>query len=76
MSKKIKKSSIIVGALLVYTTVIAFYFLVFSDKGFDMEYYLTIGFSYVIIYLLWIVLRRREKIAKKRGDSIINKKEK
>lgn len=76
MSNKKRKSSIIVGALLAYTTVVAFYFLVLSERENDMEHYLTIGFSYVIIYLLWIVLRRRERLAKEREDSLTHKKEK
>lgn len=70
MKKKYRKSSLIVGALLVYTTAVAIYFLLILDRENTMEHYFTIGFSYVIIYLLWLVLRRREKLTQEREDSI------
>ena len=40
-----------------------------------MEHYLTIGFSYVIIYVLWLVLRKKEQLAQKRKEGI-NQKDK
>ncbi|WP_245531226.1 hypothetical protein [Bacteroides sp.] len=72
MKKKRKKSNWIVGALLIYTTLVAFYFLVFVERQNTMEEYLTIGFSYLIILILWFVLRKKEKYAQEREKEMGN----
>ena len=76
MGKKRKKANLIVGALLISTTVVACYFLIYLDRENTLEEYLTMGFSYVIILILWFVLRRKEKYAREREDEMnnINKK--
>ena len=39
-----------------------------------MEKYLTVGLSYVIIALLWMVLRKKEKAQERREHDLENKK--
>ena len=48
-------------ALLVYTTAMAAYFLPKNTEISDTEKWITFGASYVIIALLWYVLRLKEK---------------
>jgi hypothetical protein len=48
-------------ALFVYTTAMAAYFLPKNTEISDTEKWITFGASYVIIALLWYVLRLKEK---------------
>lgn len=59
--RKFRKSLWLPLALWVYTTAMAIYFLPRNTQVSDTEKYLTLGFSYVIIVLLWWVLRLKEK---------------
>ena len=59
--RKYKKSTLLPVALLIYTTVMAAYFVPRNTEISDTEKYITIGVSYLIIILLWIVLRKQEK---------------
>ena len=36
----------------------------------DIEKYITIGVSYVILFLLWWVLRRKENLKRQREEDI------
>lgn len=74
MSKKYKKSNLIVGALLIYTTFVAIYFVFISDVAMDMERTLTIVFSYAIIAILGVVLRKKERLKNDREDDLNNNK--
>lgn len=76
MSKKYKKSNLIVGALLIYTTFVAIYFVFISDVAMDMERTLTIVFSYAIIAILGVVLRKKERLKNDREDDLNNNKKK
>jgi len=59
--RKYRKSTWLPLALFVYTTAMAIYFLPRNTQVSDTEKYLTLGFSYVVIALLWWVLRQKEK---------------
>ena len=61
MKKKIKKSTWMPLALLVYTTAMAVYFLPKNTEISDTEKWVTFGASYLIVALLWYVLRLKEK---------------
>ena len=61
MKKKIKKSTWMPLALLVYTTAMAVYFLPKNTEVSDTEKWVTFGASYLIVALLWYVLRLKEK---------------
>lgn len=68
--KKYKRSVWLPLLLLLYTTGMAIYFLPRNTEISDTEKYCTIGFSYVIIALLWFLLRRKEKMAEKREEDL------
>ena len=61
MRKKIRKSVWMPLALLVYTTGMALYFLPRNTEISATEKWVTIGAAYVIIALLWYVLRLKER---------------
>lgn len=57
-------------ALLVYTTAMAAYFLPKNTEISDTEKWVTFGASYVIVGLLWYVLRLKEQRLEKRNKEI------
>ena len=57
-------------ALLVYTTAMAAYFLPKNTEISDTEKWVTFGASYVIVGLLWYVLRMKEQRLEKRNKEI------
>ena len=70
--RKFKKSTWMPLALLVYTTAMAIYFLPKNSEISDTEKWVTFGASYVIIGLLWYVLRMKEKRLEQRNKEIEN----
>ena len=68
--RKVKRSVWLPLVLLVYTTGMAIYFLPHNTQISDTEKWGTIGLSYVIIALLWFVLRKREKAVAQREEDI------
>ena len=67
MSKKIRKSTWLPLVLLVYTIGMAAYFLPQNTEISDTEKYATFGASFVIVGLLWYVLRKKEEMADRRN---------
>ena len=57
-------------ALLVYTTAMAAYFLPKNTEISDTEKWVTFVASYVIVGLLWYVLRLKEQRLEKRNKEI------
>jgi uncharacterized membrane protein YdjX (TVP38/TMEM64 family) len=68
--KKFKKSTWMPLALLIYTTAMAAYFLPKNSEISDTEKWVTFGASYVIIGVLWYVLRLKERRLEKRNKEI------
>lgn len=68
--KKLKKSTWLISLLLVYVTAMAVYFLPRNTQTGDMEKKLTVLGAYVIVALLWFVLRRKERLAAERERDI------
>ena len=58
--------------LLIYTTGMAIYFLPRNTEISDTEKWLTIGTAYLIVALLWWVLRKKEKLMEQRNKDIEN----
>lgn len=70
MRKKIKKSTGLTVALLIYVTATAAYFLPRNTEISLTEKYVTVAASYVIVLVLWLVLRKKEALQRKRfGES-------
>lgn len=65
MRKKIKKSTGLTIALLIYVSITAAYFLPHNTEISEIEKYVTVGVSYLIVGLLWWVLRKKESLQRK-----------
>ena len=75
--KKIKRSTGVALAFLIYVSVTAAYLLPRNTEVSQTEKYLTVAGSYVIVLLLWLVLRKKEQMrerCKKDEQSIHLKK--
>ncbi|WP_321518504.1 hypothetical protein [uncultured Bacteroides sp.] len=70
--KKFKKSTWLCGALFIYVTVMAIYLVPRNHNISELEKYLTVAASYVVVALLWFVLRRKERLADERRKDKCN----
>ena len=66
--KKFKKSTGLTVALLIYVSATAAYFLPRNTEISNTEKYLTVIASYVIVLVLWLVLRKKEEFQRKRRE--------
>lgn len=66
--KKIKKSTGVALAFLVYVTATAAYFLPRNTIISNTEKYVTVAASYIIVFVLWLVLRKKEELQRKRRE--------
>lgn len=66
--KKIKRSTKIAIAFLVYVSVTAAYLLPRNTEISQTEKYLTVAGSYIIVALLWLVLRKKEQMRVRREN--------
>ncbi|WP_300697725.1 hypothetical protein [uncultured Bacteroides sp.] len=63
--RKLKKSTGLTLALLIYVSVTAAYFLPRNTVISHTEKYITVVASYVIVLVLWLVLRKKEALQRK-----------
>jgi Na+/H+ antiporter NhaC len=68
MKNKIRKSTWLPLALLIYVSVMAVYMLPRNSEMGDMEKYITLFVSYIIVIVLWFVLRKKEKLQQKHRE--------
>lgn len=68
MKRKYKKSILLPGALFIYTTAMAVWFIPRNHEMSSTEKWVTIVASYVIIAALWWVLDKKEKMTRKREE--------
>lgn len=68
--RRYKKSVLLPLILFLYTTVMAVYFLPRNSEISSTEKWLTVAGSYVIITLLWLVLRKKEQLAERRDNEL------
>mgnify|MGYP003239063219 CR=1 FL=1 len=66
LMKKLKKSTWVTLALLIYVSVT--YLLPRNTEVSDTEKYITLAISYVIVFILWLVLRQKEKLQQRRRE--------
>lgn len=66
--KKIKKSTWVSLALFIYVSAMAIYFLPRNTEISGTEKYVTLAASYVIVFILWIVLRKKEQFKERREN--------
>ncbi len=67
--KKIKKSTGLTLALLIYVSATAAYFLPRNTEISDTEKYVTVAASYLIVFVLWLVLRPQEARQRNRPEA-------
>ena len=60
LMKKLKKSTWVTLALLIYVSVTAAYLLPRNTEVSDTEKYITLAISYVIFFIILLVLRQKE----------------
>lgn len=72
--KKIKKSTGLTLALLIYVSATAAYFLPRNTEISNTEKYLTVAASYIIVFVLWLVLRKKEELQRKRREEYEKRK--
>lgn len=68
--KFLNKYNLVCGVLFVYATGMFLYFFPRNHEMSDTEKWTTVGVSYAIIILLWFVLRKRNKLQKKREEEL------
>jgi K+ transporter len=66
--KKFKKSTGITLAMFIYVSATAAYFLPRNTEISTTEKYVTVGVGYVIVFVLWLVLRKKEELQRKRKE--------
>ena len=66
--KKFNKSTGLTVALLIYVSATAAYFLPRNTEISNKEKYITVIASYVIVLVLWLVLRKKEELQRKRRE--------
>ena len=66
--KKLKKSTGLTVALLIYVSATAAYFLPRNTEISNTEKYVSVIASYVIVLALWLVLRKKEELQRKRRE--------
>ncbi len=66
--KKVKKSTWVTLALLIYVTATAIYLVPRNNEISNTEKALTVIASYIIVFTLWIVLRQKEKVQQRRRE--------
>ena len=66
--KKIKKSTGLTLALLMDVSASAAYFLPRNTEISDTEKYVTVAASYLIVFVLWLGLRKEQALQRKRFD--------
>ena len=66
--KKLKKSTGLTVALLIYVSATAAYFLPRNTEISNTEKYVTVIASYVIVLALWLELRKKEELQRKRRE--------
>jgi hypothetical protein len=72
MRKKMKRSTGLTLALFIYISATAAYFLPRNTEIGTVEKYVTVIVSYVIVFVLWLVLRKKESMQRRRRED--NKK--
>ena len=66
----IKNPNITVTVLAIYTAIMYIYLFPRNTEMTNTEKWATVGISVVILAILWILLRRRNKLRKEREDDI------
>lgn len=69
-----KKHKLIVGLLFVYMTGMFVYFFPRNNEMSEVEKWVMVGVSYLLLVILWFVLKKRDSLRNKRDDEFNNLK--
>lgn len=69
-----KKHKLIVGLLFVYMTGMYIYFFPRNNEMSNVEKWAIVAVSYLLLVILWFVLKRRDTLRSRREDDINNLK--
>jgi cbb3-type cytochrome oxidase subunit 3 len=64
----LKNPNLTVAVLAVYTAVVYIIFFPRNNEMSDTEKWLTVGASVVMLALLWVLLRRRDRLRREREE--------
>ena len=67
-----KKHKLIVGLLFAYMTGMFVYFFPRNTEMSNTEKWAIVGVSYALLVILWFVLKKRDKLRKKRENELNN----
>ena len=67
-----KKHKLIVGLLFVYMTGMFIYFFPRNNEMSEVEKWVMVGVSYLLLVILWFVLKKRDRLRRKREDDEFN----
>lgn len=68
MKRKIRKSTWLSLALFAYMTIMALYFLPKNTELDTTRKWLTLGAGYLIVLVLWLVMRKKENMRRKHWE--------
>lgn len=68
MKRKIRKSTWLSLALFAYMTIMALYFLPKNTELDTTRKWLTLGAGYLIVLVLWLVMRKKENMRREHWD--------
>lgn len=68
MKRKIRKSTWLSLALFAYMTIMALYFLPKNTELDTTRKWLILGAGYLIVLVLWLVMRKKENMRRKHWD--------
>ena len=69
-----KKHKLIVGLLFVYMTGMFIYFFPRNNEMSEVEKWVMVGVSYLLLVILWFVLKKRDRLRSKHNDELNNLK--
>jgi membrane protease YdiL (CAAX protease family) len=69
-----KKHKLIVGLLFVYMTGMFVYLFPRNNEMSEVEKWAVVGVSYLLLIILWFVLKKRDSLRSKRDDEFNNLK--
>ncbi len=74
--KRIKKHNLVTGLLFIYTTGMYIYFFPKNSELSTTEKWAIVAASYIILTILWFVMRGRDRLRRKREKEMFNEPDK
>lgn len=72
----LRNPNVTIAVLAVYTAIMYMIFMPRNDEMGTTEKWVTVGVSVLVLALLWVLLRRREKLRREREREMLERKDK